>query len=94
MDEIVTEFMTSVLMGAGQFCTNPGLVLLLKDSASDAFIDTVKEKFAGSTPGTLLSPGVAEGLASSVQLLCQYGAELLTGGGRTRAGTAVRLPTH
>ena len=29
-DEIVTEFTTSVLMGTGQFCTNPGLVMLPK----------------------------------------------------------------
>ncbi|MEM6470924.1 MAG: aldehyde dehydrogenase family protein, partial [Planctomycetota bacterium] len=32
--EIVDEFITSVLMGAGQFCTNPGLVLLLEDETT------------------------------------------------------------
>ncbi len=81
-DEIVGEFLTSVLMGTGQFCTNPGLVLLLKDPASEAFVAAVKEKFSSTAAGTLLSPGVATRLAASVGKLCEFGAELLTGGGQ------------
>ncbi len=80
-EEIVGEFMTSVLMGSGQFCTNPGLILLLKDSSSDAFIDAVADKFSSTPSGTLLSPGVATGLAASIEKLCEFGAELITGGG-------------
>jgi len=78
---IVGEFMMSVLMGTGQFCTNPGLVMLLKDTATDKFIDAVTEKFKSTAAGTLLSPAVAKNLALSVEKLCDYGAELLTGGG-------------
>ena len=85
-DEIVQEFVTSVLMGTGQFCTNPGVVLLLKDDASEAFIAAVSEKFQGSAAGTLLSPGVARGLAESVQALAGFGATLLTGGGEPESG--------
>ncbi len=43
-EQIVGEFVTSVLMGTGQFCTNPGLVLLMKDETSNAFIQAVTEK--------------------------------------------------
>lgn len=82
MDDVVTEFMTSVLMGTGQFCTNPGLVLLLKDKASDQFIDAIKEKFDATAAGTLLSPAVTKSLAASVEKLCEFGAELLAGGGQ------------
>jgi NADP-dependent aldehyde dehydrogenase len=82
LDEIVAEFVTSALMGSGQFCTNPGLVLLIDGSASEAFIDAVAAKFAAATVGTLLSPAVAKNLARSVEALCQYGARLLTGGGQ------------
>lgn len=80
-DDIVGEFMTSVLMGTGQFCTNPGLVLLIKDDETESFINSVKEKFASAAAGTLLSPAVASSLSQSVEKLCQFGAELLTGGG-------------
>ena len=80
-DEIVAEFMTSVLMGTGQFCTNPGLVLLLKDASSESFIAAVSEKFKSSPAGTLLSPAVASGLSASVEKLCEFGAQLVVGGG-------------
>ena len=85
-EAIVGEFITSVLMGTGQFCTNPGVVLLLKDASADAFIDAVKEKFSSTAAGTLLSPAVATSLAASVEKLCEFGAELLTGGGEPESG--------
>ncbi|QDT02914.1 NADP-dependent fatty aldehyde dehydrogenase [Rubripirellula lacrimiformis] len=81
-DAIVSEFMTSVLMGTGQFCTNPGMVMLVAGEATDKFIAAVTEKFSSSPAGTLLSPAVANSLASSVKTLCDFGAELLTGGGQ------------
>ncbi len=80
-DEIAGEFITSSLMGAGQFCTNPGLVLLLKDEATEKFIAAVTEKYESTASGTLLSPAVAKGLSESVTKLCGFGAQLLTGGG-------------
>ncbi len=80
-DEIVGEFVTSVLMGTGQFCTNPGMVMLVKDDATDKFLGAVSEKFDSAPAGTLLSPAVAKSLSSSVKKLCDYGADLLTGGG-------------
>jgi alpha-ketoglutaric semialdehyde dehydrogenase len=85
-DDIVGEFVTSVLMGAGQFCTNPGLVLLMKDDTSDAFIQAVTEKFKSAAAGTLLSPAVAKSLSASVKALVGFGAELLTGGGEPESG--------
>ena len=79
--EIVDEFITSVLMGTGQFCTNPGLVLLVQNDSSTKFIEDVAEKFQSTAPGTLLSPAVATGLSSSVQTLTQLGAKVAAGGG-------------
>ncbi|MEM1071042.1 MAG: aldehyde dehydrogenase (NADP(+)) [Planctomycetota bacterium] len=84
-EQIVDEFLTSVLMGTGQFCTNPGLVLLLNGEASDKFIEAVKERFSTGAAGTLLSPAVATSLSKSIETLCQFGAELLTGGGEPEA---------
>jgi 2,5-dioxopentanoate dehydrogenase len=92
-DQIVDDFMTSVLMGTGQFCTNPGLVLLEKGAATDAFIKAVTEKFAASPVGTLLSPAVAKSLSASVEKLCEFGAELLTGGGEPESGRCAMANT-
>ncbi|MCA9129565.1 MAG: aldehyde dehydrogenase (NADP(+)) [Planctomycetales bacterium] len=77
---LVDEFVTSVLMGTGQFCTNPGLVLLLKSEAADQFIAATREKFEAAQPGTLLSTSVQGSLTSAVQTLLAAGAELECGG--------------
>lgn len=79
-DEIVDEFVTSVLMGTGQFCTNPGLVLLLADDRASAFVSAVKDRFSDATPGTLLSPSVKKSLSAAIRTLVSAGAQLHTGG--------------
>ncbi|MCM2371008.1 aldehyde dehydrogenase (NADP(+)) [Aporhodopirellula aestuarii] len=80
-DAIVKDFVTSVLMGTGQFCTNPGMVLLVANNDTEAFITAVKEQFESTAAGTLLSPAVTKSLGKSIQTLASLGAELLTGGG-------------
>lgn len=79
-DEIVTEFTTSCLLGNGQFCTNPGLIVMLAGQSTEQFIAAVVEKFAAAKPGALLSSGVARSLAESVEKLTAAGAQVLTGG--------------
>lgn len=79
-EELVTEFLTSVLMGTGQFCTNPGLLLMLASPATEQFIAAVAGKFQAAVPGTLLSTGVKKSLAAAIKTLTGAGAELVTGG--------------
>ncbi len=77
--EIADEFTGSCLMGTGQFCTNPGLVLLLAGESTDQFISDITAKFAEAPVGTLLSAGVEKSLATNLQVLVDAGAELLVG---------------
>ena len=79
LDGIADEFTTSCLMGAGQFCTNPGLVVLLAGPSTDAFIEAVSKRFSEAAAGTLLSPGVEQGLKSGIDTLRKAGAVVLTG---------------
>ncbi|GIW95464.1 MAG: ketoglutarate semialdehyde dehydrogenase [Pirellulaceae bacterium] len=79
-EKIVAEFTTSCLMGTGQFCTNPGLVLLLDGDPARHFVESVKERFRGTPPGYLLSAGVLKSLEQSIARLRDAGAELLVGG--------------
>ncbi len=79
-EELVTEFVTSVLMGTGQFCTNPGMVVMVAGDETEAFIKGVAAKFAAGTPGTLLSTSVQKTLTAAIQTLHKAGAEVLTGG--------------
>src|SRR5581483_1949870 len=68
----------SCLLGGGQFCTNPGLVILIEDSHIAAFIEAATRAFDAGAPPPLLSSGVASALAESIATLRGAGAELLT----------------
>jgi NADP-dependent aldehyde dehydrogenase len=82
-------------MASGQFCTSPGLIILFASNETERFIAGVKAKLESTTPGILLSSGVARNLASSVKILQSAGAELVTGGsplaGNRFANTLLRV---
>ncbi|MEM8945732.1 MAG: aldehyde dehydrogenase (NADP(+)) [Planctomycetota bacterium] len=73
--QIAEEFTTSCLMGTGQFCTNPGLVLLLAGSDTEAWIADVVNRFNAAPVGTLLSAGVQRSLLAAIESLEQAGAQ-------------------
>jgi NADP-dependent aldehyde dehydrogenase len=75
---VASEFASSCLLGGGQFCTNPGLVVLFAGERTDRFIAEVRNTFAAAPMPALLSASVATGLASSVKAIRGAGAELLT----------------
>jgi 2,5-dioxopentanoate dehydrogenase len=79
--QLADEFTTSCLMGTGQFCTNPGLVLLIAGESTEQFISGISAKFSQqATPGVLLSSSVARSLATSVAELAAAGAKIIVGG--------------
>ncbi|MEX0956184.1 MAG: aldehyde dehydrogenase (NADP(+)) [Rhizobiaceae bacterium] len=49
----------SLTMGAGQFCTNPGIAIVIGDAAADAFVDAAKAALADVGPQTMLTNGIA-----------------------------------
>lgn len=79
-EKIAEEFTASSLLGAGQFCTNPSLVVLLRGNSTDAFIASVRKRFETASPAPLLSSNVVRALTSSVDVLRKAGAEVVTGG--------------
>lgn len=81
-EALVDEYVVSGLMGAGQFCTNPGLLLMVQGPKTDAFIQGVVSKYTAAPAGTLLSEGVEKSLVKSLGILTQAGAKCLTGGSK------------
>jgi 2,5-dioxopentanoate dehydrogenase len=77
---LVDEFVGSSLLGTGQFCTNPSLVLLVEGEATERFVAGVRAKFDATAPTPLLSAGVVRSLGESVSTLQAAGANLVTGG--------------
>ena len=56
-------------MGTGQFCTNPGLVLLIESPETEAFVAAIVERYRQTPPGILLSAGVQQHLLESIGTL-------------------------
>lgn len=50
----------SLTMGAGQFCTNPGIAVVLAGADADAFADTAKAALAQVGAQVMLTDGIAE----------------------------------
>ena len=72
----------SVLLGTGQFCTNPGLVFLVGGPEGDAFIEAVTAHMQKALPGVLLNRAIQEGLTRAVA------GTLATGHVRSLTGAA------
>ncbi len=78
--EIVDELTTSALMGSGQFCTNPGVVMLLAGEETDRLVNALTQRYQQAPIGVLLSAGVQASLTESIQVLQHAGCERLAGG--------------
>ena len=79
---IAEELAASCLLGTGQFCTNPGLIVVPDSPHAEAFVSDVSQRFAAASAGVLFSKSGLEELESAVRGLREAGAELLTGGER------------
>jgi alpha-ketoglutaric semialdehyde dehydrogenase len=62
-ESIAKGFVDSLTMGAGQFCTNPGLVFAVRGAALDAFMDTASEALTGKPSQTMLTEGIQQAYA-------------------------------
>ncbi|MDH2433453.1 aldehyde dehydrogenase (NADP(+)) [Pokkaliibacter sp. MBI-7] len=62
-------FAASLTMGAGQFCTNPGLVLALDGAELDTFLSSAAEALAQAAAQTMLTPGIHRAYCQGIDQL-------------------------
>jgi alpha-ketoglutaric semialdehyde dehydrogenase len=65
-EALAAGFVDSLLLGVGQFCTNPGLVLALAGPDLERFSATAAEQLAQRHAGTMLSAGIQRAYAQGV----------------------------
>jgi NADP-dependent aldehyde dehydrogenase len=65
-DEIAKGFVESLVLGVGQFCTNPGLVLAIDGPELARFIETASDALAAKSAQTMLTAGIASAYGSAV----------------------------
>ncbi len=90
-DAIADGLAASLTMGAGQFCTNPGLVLGVAGDALDRFATRVAEKVRATSAFTLLHSGIRDGYEKGVDALTQAdGVQTLATGSDGETATPAR----
>lgn len=76
-EAIAEELAGSILLGGGQFCTKPGLVLTTSGPHARGLRRALGARLEDRPPGTLLAPGVLEALESARLRFEEAGAEVV-----------------
>lgn len=73
-EDIANGFVGSVTMSAGQFCTNPGIVVFIDGPASKRFLEQLASEIPRQTGQTMLTPGIHDSYSQSLERLTQHHA--------------------
>ncbi|GAB3042993.1 aldehyde dehydrogenase family protein [Stenotrophomonas tumulicola] len=71
---LAQEFFASCTMGSGQFCTNPGLLVVPHGEAGDAFLADACKRFDAAQAQVLFSADGKRHLTAALQALAEAGA--------------------
>ena len=77
-NDIADNYAGSITLGAGQFCTNPGLILGIAGDGLNNFINQLSAGIAKSQPATMLHNGISDAYRKkSMDMAEQLGVELI-----------------
>ena len=77
-EDIASLYASSITLGVGQFCTNPGLIIAIDNDALQIFIDRLGDLIVKTDPGTMLNAGIFKNFVERrANALSQAGVETL-----------------
>lgn len=79
-------FVQSLTLGAGQFCTNPGLVIALEGPDLDRFTAAAAQAIVEGQPAVMLTPGIHANFERGVEALASHEAVSAIARGRVGEG--------
>ncbi|CAG2152391.1 aldehyde dehydrogenase (NADP(+)) [Cupriavidus numazuensis] len=88
-EAIARELADSLVLGVGQFCTNPGLLLALEGPALDTFRAAAGAAVTAKPAGTMLTPGIQRAFEHGITSLSD-----IPGLARTATGQASTGPNQ
>ena len=75
-DAVASQLSASITLGVGQFCTNPGLLFIVKDESTHAFIQKLAHALQQVTPAPMLNQTICSAYYKERQhLLSTQGVE-------------------
>lgn len=82
--KIAQGFASSVTLGIGQFCTNPGLMMYQSDQSSAEFVQHIKMEFENTSGGPMLTENIFRSYEKGIgHHAAQQEMEVLANGKRT-----------
>ena len=85
-ETLAKEFVGSLTLGTGQFCTNPGFLLALAGPDLDRFIAAAAEALKQVVPSVMLTAGIHAAYESHIDRLLQHLQVTVIGRGDAAAG--------
>ncbi|MEO6992018.1 MAG: aldehyde dehydrogenase (NADP(+)) [Lacunisphaera sp.] len=65
---LVDGLHASATLGVGQFCTNPGLIVLQRSPEAEAFVKALATKLVGTAEAPMLTAGIQKNFASNTSV--------------------------
>jgi NADP-dependent aldehyde dehydrogenase len=78
-EALAQGFVGSLTQGAGQFCTNPGLLVAVQGPALEQFVATAAELLQHSAAQTMLTPGIWAAYQDGVDSLSRHASTVAKG---------------
>jgi alpha-ketoglutaric semialdehyde dehydrogenase len=77
-EELAVKYAGSITLGAGQFCTNPGLILAVKSAGLDRFVAALGGAIEAVSSSTMLTAGIWKNYKTLTdETLTETGIELI-----------------
>jgi alpha-ketoglutaric semialdehyde dehydrogenase len=78
-EQTAAAYASSITLGAGQFCTNPGLIFAVKSPGLDLFIGKLSEQISNTPSATMLTAGIHHNYQKlSQEVLSEEGVALVS----------------
>ncbi|MBV6290171.1 aldehyde dehydrogenase (NADP(+)) [Pseudomonas aegrilactucae] len=90
---IATAFVDALVMGAGQFCTNPGVVLGVEGPGLQAFLAQATAHLAQKAAQTMLTPGIHCAYEQGIERIAKHAEVEAIASGLSPAG-ATQAQAH
>lgn len=78
-----TSLVASNTLGAGQFCTNPGLMVMMQSREAEQFLSAYGRQLTGQTCHAMLTPGIYDAYTAGVERLKSIDELSVLGEGKT-----------
>lgn len=85
---IAANLAGSITLGVGQFCTNPGLIITMKNESLDLFINLLSEKVSLTEAGKMLNNKITENYIAKRNRLIEEKGIKIEGSSQVRNGLA------